>query len=125
MGGRLAWACRTLDAYTVAGAWGRGWPHTDRRWFGPGARTAKHAGRPKSPWPPRHGPVSCAWVKARAFFPHRRPPPAPGEGRAAVGKECSEESREATGSRHEAGGVVGPRRQKKRLMELDSHPHRR
>src|SRR5262245_17843931 len=30
-----------------------------------------------------------------------------------------------SGSRHEAGGVVGPRRQKKRLMGLDSHTHRR
>jgi hypothetical protein len=37
----------------------------------------------------------------------------------------AEESRDVTGNRHEAGGVVGPRRQEKRLMGLDSHTHRR
>jgi hypothetical protein len=37
---------------------------------------------------------------------------------------CSE-SRDASESRHEAGGVVGPRRQEKRLMGLDSRTHRR
>ena len=36
-----------------------------------------------------------------------------------------EQSREATGDRHDAGDVVGPRRPEERLMGLDRHTHRR
>src|SRR5262249_43223798 len=94
-------ACRTLEAYTGQGAWDRGWSPTHRRSFGPGARTETHAGRPESLAPLRHGPARRVLVHALRA------------------------SREATGNRHEAGGVVGPRRQEKHLMGLDGHTHRR
>src|SRR5262249_20076742 len=35
------------------------------------------------------------------------------------------QSRDVTGNRHEADGVIGPRRQEKRLAGLDGHTHRR
>src|SRR5262245_35586192 len=99
MGRLLPVACRTLDAYTVEGAGDRGWFHTDRRSFGPGARTEMHASRPELLAPPPPGPARRVWMKRR--------------------------SREALRKRHEAGGVVGPRRPEKRLKGLDSHAHRR
>src|SRR5262245_36345130 len=91
MGGLLTLACRTLEAYTVAGAWDRGWSHTDRRSFGPGARTEPHASRRGSA---RHSPMAqrTAGGGRREAFLHRgRAPPTAGEGRAAAGKECSAE----------------------------------
>src|SRR5262249_12828690 len=89
MGGPLLMACRTLDAYTVEGAGDRGRSPTDRRSFGPGARTELHAGRPEALATPQHGPASHVGVKRRRIlFP---PPPSPswGEGRAAAEKGCS------------------------------------
>src|SRR5262249_2560704 len=76
--GRLSCAaCRTLDAYTVQGAWGRGRSHTDRRSFGPGARTETHAGRQGSPEPPPSGPRAEG---GGAPFPPAPPPPPRGGG---------------------------------------------
>src|SRR5262249_18945789 len=89
MDGLLLVACRTLDAYTVEGAGGRGRSPTDRRSFGPGARTETHASRPEARSLPWHGQAGGVLVTGGAFFPRRRPPPAEGEGRAAAGKECS------------------------------------
>src|SRR6516162_6605832 len=83
MGELLLMACRTLDAYTVVGAWDRGRFHTDRRSFGPGARTETHAGRPEalSPLPP--GQACCVMVKPRSIL--SPPPLAPSLGRGASG----------------------------------------
>ena len=47
MGGFLLMACQTLEGYKVQGAGGRDGSPTDRRPFGPGARTARHARRPE------------------------------------------------------------------------------
>src|SRR5262249_35316191 len=95
-------ACRTLEAYTVQGAGDHCWSPTDRRSFGPGARTESHAADRK-----REG--ECHAV-----------PPLAGRGKNALA-----ESTDASKNRYTAGGVVGPRRRGKRLMELDNHHHRR
>src|SRR5215469_10037933 len=87
MGGLFLLACQTPEAYKVQGAWDRGRSHTDRRSFGPGARTETDANRPEAWSLPWHGQWGQMLVRGGAFFP-RRPPPAWGEGRAA-GKECS------------------------------------
>src|SRR5262249_10820725 len=79
--------------------WGRGWFHTDRRSFGPGARTETHASRPGALATQPDGPARRLWRKSK--------------------------SREATEKRHEAGGVSGSSRQKKCLRGLDSRTHRR
>jgi hypothetical protein len=42
-----------------------------------------------------------------------------------IAKKARQERRDATGTRHEAGGVVGSRRQEIGLMGLDSHTQRR
>src|SRR5215831_14079436 len=75
MGGLLSVACRTLDAYTVAGAWNRGRFHTDRRLFGPGARTGTHASRLELLVPRLHGQARRAWVKPGGIL--SPPPPSP------------------------------------------------
>src|SRR5438045_192707 len=82
MGKLLMLACRTLDAYTVEGAWDRGWSHTDRRSFGPGARTEMHAGRRESLSPPPQGAAYRAWVEVEehSFPAAALPSPRLGEG---------------------------------------------
>src|SRR5262249_22579352 len=61
-----------------------------------------------------------------AFFPRRRGvSPLEVRGRRPRGKKALEESRDVIGSRHEAGGAGGPRRQEKRLTGLGTKPHRR
>jgi hypothetical protein len=90
-------ACRTLDAYTVKGAWNRGRFHTDRRSFGPGARTVMHADRPH-----RLPEFGCSrlrrgkWKECPAFFLRRRPPPRRVRGVRRRRKNAGQESREAT-----------------------------
>src|SRR5262245_58704251 len=75
MGGLLSVACRTLDAYTVTGAWNRGRFHTDRRSSGPGARTETHARRLELLAPRPHGQARRAGVKPGSIL--SPPPPAP------------------------------------------------
>jgi hypothetical protein len=94
-------ACRTLEAYTVQGAWDPDRFPPDRRSFGPGARTETHASRPESLSPLPHGQAHRVLAK-----PRKRAGTRPGIGT-------------------RPGGMVGPRRQKKRLMGLERHPHRR
>src|SRR5262245_39922225 len=98
MAGLLLVACRTLDAYTVYGAGDRGRSPTDRRSFGPGARTETHANRPEALSLLWHGPLGRMLGTGGAFFPRRRPPLTPGRGRVAAGKECSGRQRGGEGT---------------------------
>ena len=66
-------ACQTLEAYKVEGAGGRGRPPTDRRSFGPGARTDRHASRPEGLQLPGSGSAARRRREA-AFFSRRRTP---------------------------------------------------
>src|SRR5262249_2371434 len=75
MGELLVRACRTLEAYTVAGAWDRGWCRTERRAFGPGARSEAHARRRKALALLRHGQARRVGVNARSLL--SPPPPSP------------------------------------------------
>src|SRR5262245_58658250 len=78
MDGLLLVACRTLDAYTVEGAGGRGRSPTDRRSFGPGARTETHASRPEvlAPLPVGEACRSMATMTGLPPPPPRCVPPA-------------------------------------------------
>src|SRR5215475_5043260 len=108
MDGLLLVACRTLDAYTVDGAGDRGRSPTDRRSFGPGARTETHANRPKRCRPCGMARWGGCWVREEPSFPAAALPLPRVRGGRRRGKKAREDSREARGQRHEAGGGVGP-----------------
>src|SRR5262245_17998849 len=74
MDGLLLVACRTLDAYTVEGAGDPGRSPTDRRSFGPGARTETHASRPEALSLPLVRPSGPGVGDGRSIL---SPPPSP------------------------------------------------